>query len=53
MIVIFILGKRGRAKKITTVKQENKSNTEEKVKRPYKPRQKKGDLFFISHQNYF
>ncbi|XP_025190773.1 remodeling and spacing factor 1 [Melanaphis sacchari] len=34
-------GKRGRAKKITTVNQENKSITEEKVKRPYKPRQKK------------
>ncbi|XP_026810357.1 remodeling and spacing factor 1 [Rhopalosiphum maidis] len=34
-------GKRGRAKKVTTVKQENSSITEEKVKRPYKPRQKK------------
>ncbi|KAL4090428.1 hypothetical protein QTP88_025264 [Uroleucon formosanum] len=34
-------GKRGRAKKIITVKQENKSIVEEKVKRPYKPRQKR------------
>lgn len=46
-----MLGKRGRAKKIITVKQE--SIVEEKVKRPYKPRQKKGNvLFFISHKNY-
>ncbi|VVC44492.1 Hypothetical protein CINCED_3A013054 [Cinara cedri] len=34
-------GKRGRAKQTTVIKQESKSNTEEKVKRTYKPRQKK------------
>ncbi|XP_022181216.1 remodeling and spacing factor 1 [Myzus persicae] len=34
-------GKKGKAKKVTTVKQESKSSTEDKVKRPYKPRQKK------------
>jgi len=34
-------GKRGRAKKINTDKPENKMNSEEKVKRKYKPRQKK------------
>jgi len=46
-----MLGKRGRAKKIITAKQESKSIVEEKVKRPYKPRQKKGNfLFFISHK---
>lgn len=41
----IFLGKRGRAKNYTTVKKENKDITEERVKRQYKPRQKKGDFF--------